>query len=78
VTCDRERRIEPLEQIEPCCSPECLELFFRAIDMLAQGAAPEAIGIELGSRLHTEVLREVERHRARRAWQDLLPLSWSC
>jgi hypothetical protein len=52
------------------CNDVCCAQYERAVDLLSQGVAPDAIGIEPGSRLHTEALRDIARQAQREWCQD--------
>jgi hypothetical protein len=51
------------------CSDECADEFERVVELWAAGAGPEAIGVELGSRLLQEAAKEVAARRRREAME---------
>jgi hypothetical protein len=53
----------------PFCGPSCESEFERVVDLLANTAPLDVIGVEEGSRLWREATKEVERRQARALWQ---------
>jgi hypothetical protein len=53
----------------PFCGPDCEAAFERVVELLANNAPLDVVGVEEGSRLWREAMQEVSLREARERWQ---------